>query len=305
MQRRLDQIAIDQMLEAAGLRNSRGMQALARAALISGGEWRRRFETQIERRLATAGVMHPFAPSPESSELSADGLQVGTVVLADGSAGPIYRITLDDLILGTFVGGAIGQGKSSLVYGLCEDACAIAPVWVFDREGDASQKLASAIRSGRFRYMHFRDLRRNLFEPLAGETEVDMMTRTLSVWRGELTLGAGSESILARSMSKMLEESGEAGYVPTIFHLMRQLSTMKRYLDARERMSWDTLWRAVMELMTLMRDVYDVEHGVDISELMATSVIFDMRGAADTMHRFFLSDLVSCAMAIREYQMWS
>jgi hypothetical protein len=295
--------SLEAAIEEAGLRGNAGIADLAKvAALGRDKRWAEMLSHTVEQRLAVAEVFHPFAPSPADDVLPAGGVLVGHVRLADGSLGCPVFLPLELFTLGFILLGTTGSGKSALMFSICDQAADNGVVWAFDREGDAEVKLSRALRGRKFRYMRVRDFRRNLLQPLPGETESEMIARFVSVSRTELALGDGSESLQAQHVKSLVEEWSalRKGEWPTVWHLWRRLAQQKSRLDARERGYLEALLNRFSVLLSIMGDVYDCTRGYDMSVLADQSIVFDCSGLSDQLHRFFVSDMVACLMAIKE-----
>ena len=281
-----------------------GVQALVEAASRSGNPaWRERLLKVISHRMAFVQETHSF-PSPTDDELLASGEAVlGNVLRADYSLGGNVFLSLDMFPVGVIIVGTTGAGKSTILFSTCDQVSEHARVITFDREDEARTKLAGSLRRRKFRYLHYRDLKHNLLEPVGGETPREMVNRLISYWRTELTLGDGSENILAECIYSLLEEhgvlSGGKEY-PTLWHLQNKLVRIKPRLDARQRAYWETAFNRISVLLTLMGDVYDTSRGFDLEVLLDQNLVIDLQGISDSHHRFLVSDLFSCTMAIRE-----
>lgn len=304
MLRQNDGPDLARLLEEAGLSQSPGVLSLARAASRSSNpKWGERLMKIIQRRTATATVVHPYAPSPTADELPQDGVSLGRVLLADSTLGPEVWLPVEQFCSGTIVLGTNGSGKSSLMLHLCRQLAlrGNVRVWIFDREEEAPSKLASELKHGKFRYVHYRRFLRNALEPVAGESIKELINRLNSYWFTDLTLGDGSWNILSRAIHAVMERRDQAqdGW-PTLWHLDRELQKMRSALDARERGYWETATNRITVLLLLMSEVYDNARGFDLEKLLDENIIVDLSGISDIHPRFFVADLASAAMAIRE-----
>lgn len=288
----------EKRLEAGGLRRHRGAQAALTLAQLSGDkDWLQQFMKLAALREALRPPMHPFSLSP-GEEVAEGDLTLGGVLEADGSVVGEARVWSADLTGGLAVFGATDSGKTRLVAYLIRQMAQRCAVWVFDPHGEHHRFFAEEIRAGQIIVLDYKQLRRNLLEPLPGEPLEEAIGRIASVFRRATFIRDGGENLLRVAIGKLYRErsvfEGGVNY-PSVFDLKAALGRMSK-LSFREAEYHAAVTNRLEGIVTQLGRTYGCAHGFPVAEMLRHSIIFRVGGLDPMTYAFFCDDLLTAAL---------
>ncbi len=300
MNRHEQDYTLEERLARSGLKGHPGATAAAAAAALSGDE---NLLNRLVQLLDVHAVMnmaedHAFVLNqPEPEDLPAEGIPWVWTLRNDGSAFPCPLPTEQDwnaCLLGT-----TGVGKSYGVKHLATQLhLAGESVWIFDVENEHAD-VAVQFPAEEFLVIDYQQLKRNIFQPVPGESPKEAIHRCRSVWRESCFLRDGSENMLGDILWREYENRGvfrgSRNYL-TLADVCTDLTRKKYRTRSREFAYWETLMNRTTSLEQLLGEPYDCVEGFDLSELVGKSMVLRLRGMADQLRLFFLNDLITAAL---------
>ena len=291
---------LDDLLAVSGLKSHTGAKAAAAAAALSGDKKLIEPLVQLLNVHAVINMAedHPFVmDQPEPEDLPTEGIPWVWTLCNDGSAFPCPLPTEQDwnaCLLGT-----TGVGKSYGVKHLATQLhMAGESVWIFDVENEHAD-VAMQFPAEEFLVLEYQQLKRNVFQPVPGESPKEAIHRCRSVWRESCFLRDGSENMLGDILWREYENRGVfrgSRSYPTLADVCTDLTRKKYRTRSREFAYWETLMNRTTSLEQLMGEPYDCVEGFDLSELVGRSMVLRLRGMADQFRLFFLNDLITAAL---------
>lgn len=252
--------------------------------------------------LLTQPSLHPFLPGPGDETLQGD-VQLGS--LLDGL--PVM-LGADDLTRHALIVGPTGSGKTTMAAGIVQQVVHGATVWIFDAHAEYHRFLADEIRSGLVLVLDVPrgDVKRSLLEVLVSGRREDpkaALARISALLRRTMFIRDGGENIFREACHQLYVNhgifEGSEDY-PTLEELLEHLSRLKRRLPPRELEYWSSLWNRLNALGLQMPETYGgVVSGFSIPELLHQSIIFRTVGMNTLFYRFFVDDLLTCALTCR------
>jgi len=244
-------------------------------------------------RLRFRGVekTHPFIELPSSDETTGN-ITLGNLLLPDWSLGDRVGINPEHLNTHMQVCGPTGGGKTWLLKALIlQIAFSGVPVFVFDTE-DEFKDLAAYLppRTVLVFDVSKGEFKRNMWQPLPGETFMDTEARLRDVFR-EVWVGEGGINILSEVALQLHEEQG----IFTISQFHERIKKMrgKRGLDWRRQQYLEALINRTSNLVNHLPGTYDVLEGYSLDEITNQCVVFRLSNLSTDLVVFFVIELLS------------
>ena len=285
------------LIEMAGWKGDPRILAQVRLAQRS-GNWSS-LQTILQLRFKDAVNLHPLRNVPSAEDVSGE-IVIGNLVLPDWTLGFPVAIPIHDLNTHAQIIGPTGVGKSVLSrFVIIQLNNHGVPVWVFDTEDQFKNVVAYAV-PGSFLVIDVSkgEWKRNVWQPLSGETFMDVDGRMRDVLR-QKWVGEGGTGIESEVAMELHAEHG-------LFTMRQFYERVKKYRNKTR--DWTQL-RYIAGLLNRITDLnlqlahtYEVLEGYDIEDMMNRSIVFRMSNLSADNVFFFVVELLSAVSDIRRQE---
>lgn len=284
-----------QLLHQAGAYSNLRLRTAALLARATGSE---QLAEELTQALEGAALLSgrqedPFvARYPEPEDVAE-----GEILLGHLPYGGEVRLPLRALVMHGLVTGPTGVGKTMTFAMLLEQVIRHgASVWIFDSQSEYARLLGPLFGRDELELIHWRDFRRNPFEPPEGIDQpswIDLMCdymREAFYYRDRIT---ELHRRVCDEALKITRASRREILSPVEY--LDQLHKLPKGIQIQDR--FDSLMRFAR---ALRRKTYWCRRGFDLAELSRRSVVFDLNGMPDDFRLPFVADLVVWQRASRD-----